>query len=156
MEKAGFFELSGSERKDFTTSFEIFSGYPLEKYLELNHRVLVRHNNRIFIFPSLLLDRFRTLPVQSAGILLGEEEPDGFIPSQEWVLRFGADCPKIIAILDEDQFKVFVTGGDLVDYSDPSNIDSPLRIVMDSQRLVLGRGKMISGTLKNLSNRQFT
>ncbi len=154
MEAAGFFELSSTEAARFVRDFEDWSGYPLQKYLDEARRVLVKRDQRVFLFPELLLKRFRNLPVQSAGILLGEYEGDDFVPSNEWVLRFGNQCEAILAKLDEDQFDVFCGGEDLPDYTDALATRASMRIILGSDGRIAGRGRLQSGRLKNLSSKQ--
>lgn len=156
MEAAGFTELTTGETTKFTSEFRQWSGYDLHKYLEENQRVLVRRDQSIFLFPRLLLERFRSLPVQSAGILLGEMEYDGFVPSHEWTLRFGAQCTDIVARLDDEQFELFSRGEDLAGYSDRLTSTSAIRVITDQNGRIAGRGKTLSDGLKNLSSRQLT
>ncbi|MBA4376378.1 MAG: hypothetical protein C0401_09430 [Anaerolinea sp.] len=155
MENAGFYQFSSAQQKQFSILFESWSGYPLQHHLEINNRVLVRRNERVFVFPRLLLERFRSLPVQSAGILLGEDEPDGFVVSHEWVSRFGAECQTICITLDDEQFQFYTQGMDIPGYSDCLKTNSNIRVVMDSNERILGRGKVFRDRLKNLSFRQF-
>ena len=89
MEKAGFLPLSDSETSQFCEKFVNEYGYNLLEFLVGNARGLVRRDERVFIFPTQFLQRFSAMPVQSVGILLGENTPDGFLPSHEWVSRFG-------------------------------------------------------------------
>ena len=154
MENAGFVEVSSLETTRFAGEFKSWSGFDLPAYLEMERRVLVRRDQRIFLFPRLLLERFGSLPVQSAGMLMGEWEGDDFIPSHEWVLRFGSQCENIILKLDEGAFTDFCKGDDLFGVEDNADSTSPLRVVMDESCRVAGRGKLAAGQLKNLSARQ--
>ncbi|MRR29314.1 RsmB/NOP family class I SAM-dependent RNA methyltransferase, partial [bacterium] len=74
MEAAGFNELSYSESEKFARDFMSWTGYDLSKYLQEHQRTVVKRDARLFLFPRLLLEQFRSLPVQSAGMLLGEWE----------------------------------------------------------------------------------
>lgn len=154
MEAAGFMELSGSETIKFADEFKGWSGYDLMAYLQENQRVLVRRDQRIFIFPRILLERFRSLPVQSAGILLGEMESDGFVPSHEWVLRFGTQCREVCISLDDEPFTRFSSGEDLFGYVDSLRSNSSIRMVIDQNGRIAGRGKVLPDRLKNISSRQ--
>lgn len=154
MEAAGFYELSTVETNRFAEEFEQWTGYDLSAYLEENHRVLVRRDQRVFLFPSLLLEWIRSLPVQSAGILLGEWEGEEFIPSHEWVLRFGAQCCEILIKLDEERFSQFTNGEDLIGFHDNGISSTLVRVVADETGRIAGRGRVVSDRLKNLSSRQ--
>ncbi|PKN99438.1 MAG: hypothetical protein CVU42_08040 [Chloroflexi bacterium HGW-Chloroflexi-4] len=154
MEGAGFFEFSYSESEKFSQSFNHWTGFDLSAYLQDHHRTLVKRDARVFLFPRLLLEQFRSLPVQSAGMLLGEWEGDTFIPSHEWVLRFGAQCVNCLVKLDEELFEMFCNGKDLVGYADGVNVKTEIRVVMDRFGRLAGRGRVMADRLKNLSSRQ--
>lgn len=153
MEAAGFNELSNIETNRFANVFAQWTGYGLSVYLEENRRVLVRRDQRVFIFPAQLLERFRSLPVQSAGMLVGEWDGEEFIPSHEWVLRFGKQCSEILVKLDEERFSQFTRGEDLIGFHDKVNSSSLVRVVTDQADRIAGRGRIVSDRLKNLSSR---
>lgn len=154
MEEAGFFELSYSEIDKFVRDFKSWTGYDLSGYLKENQRTLVKRDARLFLFPRLLLEQFRSLPVQSAGMLLGEWEGDVFIPSHEWVLRFGTGCVDCVITLEDEAFTRFCQGEDLEGYADQTNSATEIRVVMDKLGRVAGRGRLMPDRLKNLSARQ--
>jgi len=87
-------------------------------------------------------------------MLLGEWEGDTFIPSHEWVLRFGAQCVNCLVKLDEELFEMFCNGKDLVGYADGVNVKTEIRVVMDRFGRLAGRGRVMADRLKNLSSRQ--
>ncbi|MCX6053876.1 MAG: hypothetical protein NTZ74_02980 [Chloroflexi bacterium] len=155
MEKAGFCPLSMEQESSFCRNFENWSGFPLSSHLESNQRVLIQRGERMFIFPQLFMDKFRSLPVQSAGILLGEEGAEGFIPSPEWTSRFGAGCQNLQLVLDPEQYLTFTQGEDLSIPSGKNTTDGNFRVVLDQQGRVLGRGKIVSDRVKNLSSNQY-
>ncbi|MBA4384891.1 MAG: hypothetical protein C0410_09150, partial [Anaerolinea sp.] len=137
-----------------TNDFKSWTGYDLSTYLQQNQRTLVKRDARIFLFPRLLLEQFRSLPVQSAGMLLGEWEGDTFIPSHEWVLRFGAQCVDCLITLDDEASTRFYQGDDLEGYSVRVNSATEIRVVMDKIDRVVGRARLMADRLKNLSSRQ--
>jgi len=154
MEGAGFYELSYSEIEKFARDYKSWTGYDLSVYLQASQRTLVKRDARVFLFPRLLLEKFRSLPVQSAGMLLGEWEGDVFIPSHEWTLRFGAGCVECLLELDDESFAHFCQGDDLEGYADRANSAIEIRVVMDKLGRVAGRGRLMPDRLKNLSSRQ--
>lgn len=152
MEAAGFVEMSGTQETVFCSRFAGIFGYDLQSYLSNEHRVLIRRDQKVYLFPSLLLERFRDLPVQSAGLLLGEETPDGFLPSQEWVSRFGARCQRGTLTLDGQETCKWLNGenlesGFLVDLG-------KYVIVLDQDGQALGCGKTSAKGIKNLLPRR--
>jgi len=154
MEAAGFHEMSLKQQDEFTAAFNDRSGFNLAVYLEENHRALVRRDDRIFLFPRLLLERFRSLPVQSAGMLLGEWEGEEFIPSHEWVLRFGGKCVNWLVTLDAEHFSRFSAGEDLEGFKEGAAGNTNVQVVQDEQGRIAGRGRIMGNKLKNLSARQ--
>lgn len=154
MEAAGFRELTIKEQEGFAAEFSASSGFVLKDYLEENRRTLVRRDARLFLFPRLLLERFGSLPVQSAGILLGEWVGEEFIPSHEWVLRFGEKCANWLEPLDDERFMQFSAGEDLEGYSGVMGRNNSIHVIQDRHGRIAGRGKVVGETLKNLSARQ--
>lgn len=154
MEAAGFRELSAVEQHDFAVMLNDQSGFALLRYLEENHRTLVRRDARMFLFPRLLLERFPSLPVQYAGMLLGEWEGEEFIPSHEWVLRFGGQCAHWLLTLEDEPFMRFSGGEDLQSLNQRKIGDSGIRIVQDREGRIAGRVMQVGDKLKNLSAKQ--
>jgi len=154
MEAAGFHELSAKEQQGFSEDFHNRSGYGLLGYLEENHRTLVRRDTRLFLFPRLLLEKFPSLPVQAAGMLLGEWEGEEFIPSHEWVLRFGGQCPHWLLTLEDEEFLRFSTGDDLDGFHQKATGKPAIYVVQDRQGRIAGRARQVGDKLKNLSARQ--
>jgi 16S rRNA (cytosine1407-C5)-methyltransferase len=155
MEKAGFCELTFKERNSFVQEFEEQSGFPLLQHLESLHRTLVRRDKNVFVFPQIFMDRFSTLPVQSVGILLGSTEHEVFVPSFEWITRFGKRCPNLIIGLDADQSSKWSKGYDLQGISTAGGEKTLIKVVLDENDRIIGRGALESGILKNLDSRRF-
>ncbi len=154
METAGFVQLTVAEEQKFSRDFEIWTGYDLEDALQVHEHALVRRDQRFFLFPRIFLNQFRGLPVQSAGIMLGEFDPEGFIPSHEWVLRFGLECTSIRLDITGVEAECFGRGEDLPGLLSVGVTSSNIRVVVDDQGRVLGRGRLQADRLKNLSSRQ--
>lgn len=154
MEKAGFFEMSEMDTASFCRQFTELYGYDLKSHLEDERRVLVRREQKVFLFPSLLLERFYTLPVQSAGLTLGEDTAEGFLPSHEWVSRFGKDCRRRTFTLDANQVKRWLNGENLEITLPADLVNEKYLILMNEDRQVLGRGKVFKNGIKNLLPRR--
>lgn len=154
MEQAGFERMSEREERDFCAGFSDTYGIDLATDLEHYQRVLVRRYEEVHIFPALLLDRFPGLPLQSAGMLLGQQVPDGFLPSHEWTSRFGNLCTRNILQLDEIESDLWISGADLSARASPIKKSDQYRVVINHEGLVLGRGKLTAAGLKNLLPRR--
>lgn len=154
MEAAGFVELTGSQEAAVSNRFAAAYGYDLQSYLSSERRVLVQRDQKVYLFPSLLLERFRDLPVQSAGLLLGEDTPEGFLPSQEWISRFGTACQCGTLTLDRQEARRWLNGENLemdlpVDHGQRKYV-----IILDQDGHALGCGKVTGRGIKNLLPRR--
>ncbi len=148
MEAAGFIELTEKQETAFSSQFNDTYGYDLQEYLSRERRVFIRRDQKIYLFPSLLLERFRDLPVQSAGLLLGEETPDGFQPSQEWISRFGGRCQRGTLTLDDHECRRWLNGENLGTCLSTDQVRYV--IVLDQDGQALGCGKAYNKGIKNL------
>jgi len=150
LEVVSYFPFTAREEGAFCSEFMQVYGFDLAADLSANGRTLVRHYEQVFIFPSLLLERFSGLPVQAAGILLGEQTPDGFLPSQAWVSRYGARCTRAVLSLDENSSAAWLAGENLD--LPPTNLLQEQRylVVLDHTGLPIGRAARTSSGLKNL------
>ena len=150
LEKAGYHQLTPREEVDFCRQYLDLYGFDLAADLSAFNRALVRHYEQVFIFPLILLERFSSLPVQAAGMLLGEDTPGGFLPSQAWVSRYGSCCQARILRLAPDQAAAWLAGNNL----ELPTVDQPIKngylIVQDSDGIALGRAVVTGSGLKNL------
>jgi 16S rRNA (cytosine1407-C5)-methyltransferase len=154
MEKAGFFELSSREKTDFSSHFEDQFGFPMEKYLDKNRRTLIRRDNKVFVFPGLLLERFGSLPVQSAGLQVCTIENEVILPTFEWVTRFGLQCELGKKTLTSFETNEWLKGKDLPSPEQPGKSTS-IYFVLNQEGQILGRGKKVQQILKNLDYRRY-
>jgi 16S rRNA (cytosine1407-C5)-methyltransferase len=155
LESVNFRVFAYEEEIEFSDVFADLYGFDLSALLQSQRAVLVRHYEQIFIFPLLLLERFSTLPLQAAGMLLGEDTPDGFLPSQAWVSRFGSQCTLGKIQLDEKQGAEWVKGNNLEKFS-PDLPNHKYVIVLNHEGYALGRAALSCGGLKNLLRRQLS
>jgi len=148
--QVGFEELTAREQRAFCEEFNNTFGYDLIADINSHRRTLVRRYEEIYLFPTLLLDKFPDLPLQSAGMLLGQDTADGFLPSHQWTSRFGSHCRRNIVQLDEMESKLWMSGKDLSTRGGPAKKPDHYQIVLNHEGLVLGRGKVTNTALKNL------
>lgn len=156
MEKAGFFELTSAKEYEFCLKFENTFGYPMQSYIQDNDRVLIQRDDKVFIFPHLLLNHFPNLPVQYAGLQVCTINAEGITPTFEWASRFGGKCQNsLIRLTDVDLFE-WQKGID-ISYADQMiNRKTDIFFVQDKEGRFRGRGKVIQGTLKNLDYNRYT
>jgi 16S rRNA (cytosine1407-C5)-methyltransferase len=150
MEKAGFVEMTLKDQKSFALEFEESYGFALWEHLSDNRRTLIRRDDKVFIFPRMLLERFADLPVQSAGLHLCQVTPEGVIPTFDWATRFIRMCKGAELVLDESQTSSWLKGNDLEGFNGTTRQHSAIRMLTDQNGQFIGRGKLVQGVLKNL------
>ena len=155
MDKAGFVELPLKDQKVFSLEFEEGYGFPLWDYLSDHRRTLIRRDDKVFVFPRMLLERFADLPVQSAGLHLCNISPEGIIPTFDWATRFGHLCNTAVLVLENSQASIWLEGNDLEGGNVTTKQPSPIRMVVDQNGQFIGRGKLVQGVLKNLDYHRY-
>ena len=152
MERTGFEPLRPQETAAIGQFFQDAYGFDLNAVMELQDLSLWRRGVRLFAFPNAYLHRFSSLPVQSLGLPLGEESPDGFQLAHEWAARFGLRFTNGTVVLDDDQAAAWLRGEDLPFAN--GGVDGSVLVVRDAINRNLARGKVQSGRLKNLYPRR--
>ncbi len=155
MEKAGFVEMSIKDQKSFALEFEESFGFALWAHLADHRRTLIRRDDKVFVFPRMLLDRFAELPVQSAGLHLCQVTPEGIIPTWDWATRFGLLCKSVLIKLEGHRALSWLKGNDLEGLNGTTKQPSSIRMVTDLNGQFIGRGKLIQGILKNLDYQHY-
>lgn len=155
MQKAGFFEMSLRDQKSLAEEFEQNFGFALWEYLTLKRRTLVTRDDKVFVFPRILLERFADLPVQSAGLQLCNKTPEGIMPSFDWSTRFALQCTRVALNLDLNDSLEWQKGKGLDNPASSNNSVSPVRMVMNQHGQFIGRGKLVQGVLKNLDYHRY-
>ena len=154
LDRTGFHPCSLPEEKKISIEFMELFGFDLQSVLEKYHLRLVSRLEKVFAFPEIILDQFIDLPLESAGLTLAEFTPEGLVPSHEWVSRFGNLFSSNTVQIDEDQAAHWLHGEDLFDFNYQEYKKGQVLIVLDSNHLVLGRGKVNKDRLKNLLPRR--
>ena len=155
MEKAGFFEITEKEQANLSQKFEEVYGFPLQLYLIENKRTLIKRDDKVFIFPKLLLERFSALPVQSAGLQLCTLGVDGISPTFDWITRFGHQCRIAQITLNAGESMEWEKGNDIAISNKSDSGKPPIWVVQDEQGNIRGRGKINQGVLKNLDYKRY-
>jgi NOL1/NOP2/fmu family ribosome biogenesis protein len=143
-----------NEEKQVITYFSSAFGFDLENILGKYCLRLVARQEKLFVFPAPILDQFASLPLESAGLTLAENSPEGWIPAHDWVSRFGNLFTKNNVALDADTASHWLHGEDLFNFSLAGIEKGQVLIVTDQNSLVLGRGKVLKDRLKNLLPRR--
>jgi 16S rRNA (cytosine1407-C5)-methyltransferase len=154
LERTGFRPCTMNEEKQVITYFSSAFGFDLENILGKYCLRLVARQEKLFVFPATILDQFASLPLESAGLTLAENSPEGWIPAHDWVSRFGSLFTKNKVALDADTASHWLHGEDLFNFSLAGIEKGQVLIVTDQNSLVLGRGKVLKDRLKNLLPRR--
>ncbi len=126
-------------------------GIDFEMVLTRQGLTLWQRNQRIFAIPEAYLDHFERLPFQFLGMLVGEETPSGFAPSFEWVARFGRQADRGKVVLPLAQLDAWLRGEDISGQFGDAEVRGRTLVVVDETDRLLGRGRVLSDRLKNLT-----
>ena len=154
LERVGFRALSREEENKLIQQFAAEFSFDLAEILEKYQLRLVQRFEKVFAFPTPVLEEFSTLPLESAGLLLAEILPEGLIPGHEWISRFGSEFSQRKIALSEQQAKAWLHGEDILDFSTTAASKGQILIVCTPAGLVIGRGKVLKDRLKNLLPRR--
>lgn len=154
LERTGFRPCTHSEEQQIFEYFTFMFGFDLEAVLEKYQLGLMQRFEKLFVFPAAVLQEFSTLPLESAGMILAESTPDGWIPSHDWISRFGGEFQKKKIVLEEMQSLSWLHGEDLFDFSRSGSEKGQILLVTNPHGLVIGRGKVLKDRLKNLLPRR--
>jgi len=133
-------------------------GFDLRALLEGQDAHLAARQTRggtalYFLVPAAFEAKFPGLPAHTAGLLLGEDGPDGFTPSHEWAARFAKDCQTGFINLPDDLVEAWISGADLPGLGSMDHAGQAV-LVRDSSGRYLGRGRLQRDRLKNLLPRR--
>jgi len=127
-------------------------GFNYAAVIETQRLSLWRRGSVIYAFPELFLSHFAELPFQSLGQMAGEDTPEGYIPSHEWLARFSPCFTGGKIELDPDQAAAWWRGED-IEGNWPA-MQGITAAVYDSLNRLCGRGRVSPGRLKNLLPRR--
>lgn len=149
-----FTPLSRVKHYSFVSRIMDLYGFNLQAQLEEQYLELWVRGGQIFAFPATFLESFRSVPVVSLGMLVAELAGSQWMPSHEFVSRFGPQFQVGRTILSADLVTPWVNGQSLpVDLRDHF-LEEQVVAVFDPEGRLLGRGKVLKGQLKNLLPRR--
>lgn len=154
LDRAGFEALDRRPAAEFLAKLEGTYGWDGKAVLEQWGLELWRRGAVIYLLPQAYLGQFAQLPVQSLGMIVGEDGADGFIPSHEWVARFGMQLKGGIYCLPSERLAAWMRGEDIQGKPGTALPIGSIAIIQDEEGRLLGRGKILAGRLKNLLPRR--
>jgi 16S rRNA (cytosine1407-C5)-methyltransferase len=149
-ERAGFELMDERETAGLSRRLLDLYGFDLKMLLDEQHWFLLKRGRSLLAAPLLYLHRFRDLPVQSLGLPLGDEAPDAFVPSHEWVARFAARFTHGRYQLPDEYLQAWLRGEDIRITPAGNYVSGQVAVMHDSQGRLLGRGRLLSDRIKNL------
>jgi 16S rRNA (cytosine1407-C5)-methyltransferase len=149
LERTGFSRLSQTGQSRLAHVLLKDYGFDLAALMEELDLVLVSYRDRRFAFPRRMLSQFADLPVQSAGLPIGDESPDGFIPAHAWVSRFFDLFTEGRVVVPEEAVSGWLNFEDLPFEEDTSSLPAVV-IMTDPAGRYLGRGKLTGHRIRNL------
>lgn len=154
LDQVGFSPLSRRDAAAWASRLAVQFGFDFSSQLESFGLEIWQRGEALYLFPEAYLRYFARLPVQAAGMLLGEVSAEGFIPSHEWVARFGVDFTASSCRLPASYLPGWLRGEDLPAKLAASFSPGQVVAVFDEEGRLLGRGKALSARLKNLLPRR--
>lgn len=139
-----------SLRHAITTSLSNQFGFNLEGIIESQEIVLCEINQRIFLVPDIFLKYMEGIDWVSCGLLLGEFLANQWVPSHEFIARFGDQFKNQVVVLEDHDTDTWLRGEDLRSYSETALKVGSIVAVRDQKGRNLGRGKVLRDRLKNL------
>jgi 16S rRNA (cytosine1407-C5)-methyltransferase len=112
------------------------------------------HGGSVYAVAERFLSCFADLPCVAAGMLVGEQDGEGFAPSHELVARFGAQFTGHRLALSDDQAEVWLAGRDLRGAEAPSYLSGAIILLQDGRGRFLGRGKVLGDRIRNMLPRR--
>jgi 16S rRNA (cytosine1407-C5)-methyltransferase len=153
MEKSGYSKLDAKSSDSISEYLTTQYGFNCQQWLDSQELYLIQKGNKIFAIPSLYQDLGINLPFQSLGMVIVEENPDGWQISHEFCSRFGRNFSSGIVSLPEEKVASWLCGEDQLGFVPPKS-GNPIVVVADAEGRNLGRGKILSDRLKNLLPRR--
>ena len=148
-------ELLDRRRKEtLADSWLVLYGIDLNTILEKQNLTLWVRGGSIIAIPDAFISRFKTLPFQMAGLVLGKVVPGGVIPSHEWVSRFDRQFVNGRYQLIVNQVSSWLRGENIPGKPKKEHPLGMVILVEDQHGRFLGRGKILASQIKNLFPRR--
>ena len=148
--KSGLTAMKDPEVRDLIDKLHQAYGINFQKVLEKQNLSLWRHKGIVYAIPEAWFNLFENVPFQSIGMRIGKESPPGFIPSHEWVSRFGGSFTTGFISLSDDRSGAWLRGEDIRGKPNTTYPKGMTVLVRDHSGRILGRGKVLADRLKNL------
>jgi 16S rRNA (cytosine1407-C5)-methyltransferase len=147
--RTGFAPLSLPAQRKLADALQSSYGFDLNAVLNEYDLTVVGYHDRRFAFPGRLMSQFADLPVQSAGLPIGDETPEGFIPSHAWISRFVDRFTAGKVVIPDEDIEAWLNYEELSNYGNIPDAPSVVLLV-DAAGRFLGRGRLAGNRIRNL------
>jgi 16S rRNA (cytosine1407-C5)-methyltransferase len=117
---------------------------------------LWQRDKLIYAIPARLVALLGGLPHAAAGLMIGQQDGERFVPSQELITRFEAQFTRSRLVLADDQRALWLAGRDLRGAAEVPYPPGSLILLEDTDGRFLGRGSVQRDRVRNLLPKRFT
>jgi 16S rRNA (cytosine1407-C5)-methyltransferase len=149
-----FTPLNRAQSQSFATRLTDLYGLDLDSLLQEQRLELWARGGQLFAFPAAFLESLQSVPVVSLGMLIAQLAGSQWVPSHEFVSRFGSHFQAGRTVLPDDLVGPWVGGQSLPLELGDHFPEEQVVAVFDPEGRLLGRGKVLRGQLKNLLPRR--
>jgi 16S rRNA (cytosine1407-C5)-methyltransferase len=153
LESAGFVRMNRRGTASVYDHLLQVYGFDFEAVVEWQALALWEHEGLVYAIPELFLAHFADLPCVATGMRVGEQSDGGFVPSHEFVARFGAQFTGRRLTLSGDQAAVWLGGRDLRGVEAYHPLGATI-LLEDERGRFLGLGKVQGNRIRNLLPRR--
>jgi 16S rRNA (cytosine1407-C5)-methyltransferase len=146
----GLARLQGKDLAHWLDDLGEQYGFDLAPLLAAQRLGIWRRGSLFFAIADAFIEHFGGLPYQSLGLLIGEDTPQGFEPSHEFVARCGAGFIRRRLTLTDDLIPAWLSGLDIRPAPAVDAAKGSMVIVYDRQGRLLSRGRILGDRIKNL------
>ena len=146
----GLSPLSENEIFNLVNLFNNQYGFSLEELIQGYHLNLYSRNESYFLIPDQYTRTFQTLPYHTLGMLFGKQVGKAFMPSHEFISRFGNHFQAGIFTLSTGMENDWVRGADIREDIKTNLTEGSVVVVRDSLGRNFGSGKVLAQRIRNL------
>jgi 16S rRNA (cytosine1407-C5)-methyltransferase len=136
--------------KDLVLFLKETYGFDLAALMERSNLEIVFHQKNYTVVSRILRERFKSLPILSAGMPVTRLIGDDLLISHEFVSRFGDKFTRGTLILEDEHTRAWLRGEDIRGYRREGSVPGRIYAIRDGDGRNLGRGKLLADRLKNM------
>lgn len=125
-------------------------GFDLEKIMKTYHIKLYLRHTGVFLLPEIYLNKFKTLPFEFIGMVLGQWREDTLQPSHEFFSRFGHLFTRGRIQIKQEQTEQWTAGRDIRHPHTDLTPQGQYLLILDADGRNLGMGKLLPKRLRNM------